>query len=390
MAGAGKMSSVHVTHWEPIEFTSVEPEMEPQRHGDHPGKVVKAMEGVGASWTLAHLLAEEASQIALRVFLLDNSGSTCQADGHMLVTSLGRTQPIPSSRWEEISSMAMEQAEWNASLGIPCEFVLLNPPGGLTEPSKEGRDFVTIDPKQGDPRAQVARLAELLKKNGPRGPTPLAYRIRQLTTRMRKVKDDRRIMLSVVTDGIPTSTESNAKDEFMRELRGFLDHLNAFVVIRLATDDDEVVKYYNRIDEELELPLDILDDLNGEAKELHAIGNGWFAYTPLLHRIREGGALNKLFDLLDERMLELPEIAEMLELLFRRPEDPPFPRSARQLYALAVQKSSNACNVFNGRKQCMTPPVDLKALKKALGLSPWQQVKHHLYQSILCAKNLPP
>ena len=30
------------------------------------------------------------------------------------------------------------------------------------------------------------------------------------------------------------------------------------------------------------------DDLTGEAKELHAIGNGWFAYTPLLHRIREG------------------------------------------------------------------------------------------------------
>lgn len=25
-----------------------------------------------------------------------------------------------------------------------------------------------------------------------------------------------------------------------------------------------------------------------------------------------------------------------------------------------MQKSSNACNVFNGRKQCMTPPVDLK------------------------------
>lgn len=58
-----------------------------------------------------------------------------------------------------------------------------------------------------------------------------------------KVKDDRRIMLSVVTDGIPTSTQSNAKDEFMRELRGFLDHLNAFVVIRLATDDDEVATW---------------------------------------------------------------------------------------------------------------------------------------------------
>lgn len=30
-----------------------------------------------------------------------------------------------------------------------------------------------------------------------------------------------------------------------------------------------------------------------------------------------GGALNKLFDLLDERTLKLPEIAEMLELLGR-------------------------------------------------------------------------
>lgn len=46
----------------------------------------------------------------------------------------------------------------NASLGVTCEFVLLNPPGGLTEPSKEGRDFVTIDPKQGDPRAQAGWL----------------------------------------------------------------------------------------------------------------------------------------------------------------------------------------------------------------------------------------
>lgn len=31
----------------------------------------------------------------------------------------------------------------------------------------------------------------------------------------------------------------------------------------------------------------------------------------------KGGALNKLFDLLDERTLKLPEIAEMLELLGR-------------------------------------------------------------------------
>lgn len=37
---------------------------------------------------------------------------------------------------------------------------------------------------------QVDRLAQLLKRNGPRGPTPLAQRIRQLNWRLqREVKD---------------------------------------------------------------------------------------------------------------------------------------------------------------------------------------------------------
>lgn len=336
---------------------------------------------------MAHLLAEEASQIALRVFLLDNSGSTCKPDGHVLQkTHLGETMQVPSSRWDEIVAMALEQAEWNASLNVRSEFVLLNPPHGGTE-MREGRDFVTVDPAMGDPKQQVDRLAQLLKRNGPRGPTPLAQRIRQLNWRLqREVKDGRRIMLSVVTDGIPTSAKGDPTDEFMRELRGFVDHLNAFVVIRLATDDDEVVKYYNRIDEELELPLDILDDLTGEAKELHEVGNGWFAYTPLLHRIREGGALNKLFDLLDERALKLPEIAEMLELLFRHPEDPPFPRCPRALYALAQSRMGMSSSVFNGHRQCMTPPVDLKALKRALGLSSWPRLRAELMKTLLCAK----
>ena len=34
------------------------------------------------------------------------------------------------------------------------------------------------------------------------------------------MKDDRRIMLSVVTDGIPTSTQSKPKDEFMQDRCG--------------------------------------------------------------------------------------------------------------------------------------------------------------------------
>eukprot|EP00438_Fugacium_kawagutii_P020970 Skav229916 [mRNA] locus=scaffold877:232177:235405:+ [translate_table: standard] len=124
------------------------------------------------------------------------------------------------------------------------------------------------------------------------------------------------------------------------------------------------VKYYNRIDEELELPLDILDTCC-EAGE-------------------KCGALNKLFDLLDERTLKLPEIAEMLELLGRN-----WNGTAASLITglwLAMQKSSDACNVFNGRRGCMTPVIDLKALKKALGLSPWEQLRRQLCSTLLCSK----
>jgi len=64
---------------------------------------------------------------------------------------------FPEVRGSDFSNRNSSELR-NASLGVACEFVLLNPPGGLTEPSKEGRDFVTIDPKQGDPRAQAGWL----------------------------------------------------------------------------------------------------------------------------------------------------------------------------------------------------------------------------------------
>merc|ERR1711966_632944 len=69
------------------------------------------------------------------------------------------------------------------------------------------------------------------------------------------------------------------------------------------------------VDEELELDMDVLDDLVGEAKEVHE-QNPWLTYAPSLHRIRERGAQSKLFDLIDEKPLALPEVRAMCELIF--------------------------------------------------------------------------
>jgi len=359
---------------------------------------VKAYQGMEAPFGLAEAIANETSSIALRIFLLDNSGSTCLEDGHVLRKGQSqRLESQPATRWEEIVDIALDQAEWNARGAVRSEFLLLNPP--CPDDPKPGRDFLVVDPKHGDSKSQVDALTAMLHATEPCGPTPLGQRLRQLRLRLKdEVTDGRRIMLTIVTDGVPTAPgyerDEPARDraDFVRELREFTTSFNAFAVVRLATDEASVVDCYNHIDEELELPLDILDDLKGEADEVHASGNGWFAYSPLIHRVREGGSLEKLFDLLDERPLELPEIARFLEFLLRGPDDGPFPRTAKELFEVAQVYASAAPEVFNGRLGRMTSPLDLRLLQKALfqtSAKPSRGLATRMLRILTCSKQLP-
>merc|ERR1712083_210655 len=106
-----------------------------------------------------------------------------------------------------------------------------------------------------------------------------------------------------------TSGDSKPQDQkaMIDILRRICAELPVQLVIRLCTDDADTVKFYNKIDDELELPLDILDDFESEAAELRENGNSFFTYTPLLHRIREAGTLCKLLDAIDEQELSPQE-----------------------------------------------------------------------------------
>ena len=101
-------------------------------------------------------------------------------------------------------------------------------------------------------------LTEAMEED-PAGQTPLCQHIEDVVEIIKSLEDDLRrngqkAIVIIATDG-------EASDgEVARALKP-LESLPVLLILRLCTDESEVVRYWDEVDRQLELEMDVLDDL---------------------------------------------------------------------------------------------------------------------------------
>ena len=254
-------------------------------------------------------------------------------------------------------------------------FRLLNDPGVRVGP----QEFSVAERGQ-DSQVEIQEVKGIMQRCQPQGSTPLTQhlveigrRIAAMEPRMRRKGLEAVVILA--TDGLPTSPEGETSEEINNEFVQALQYLQSlpvWVVIRLCTDEQAVVKFYNELDRILELPLEVLDDFFNEAKEIYS-HNKWLNYGIPLHRCRELGYQNRIFDLLDERPLNKEEVKVFCCLLFGTQ---PFEKihdihnDWKHFLKILTTVQKEEREQFNPISKKMGPWINVSVLKRTFGGGP--------------------
>ena len=313
--------------------------------------------------------------LPLRIWVIDNSGSMSKPDGHRLVDVLKRKNAklVSCTRWAEIQQTVNCHSELAASLRAPTIFRLLNNPRS----DAWAQQFTIAEDVTGNLAAEVENARSIMGGCQPGGVTPLTKHVNEIRDNVLEIRDDLvatggRVAVILATDGIPTNRRGYKSDrtraEFVEALRS-LEGLPVWLIIRLCTDDEDVVNFYNDLDQQLELSLEVLDDFVQEAWEIYR-HNKWLNYALPLHRCREMGCHNRLFDFLDERSLTLDELRDFLCFLFGDEafSSAPHPHTDWKGFAQHVDRVvRNEQEQWNPVKQKVMPWINMKKLNKMYG-----------------------
>ena len=305
----------------PTHIVPIAPPMEPKKRKSGPltETAIQRLMTQGFTRSLAESLNITKEEFALRIWIVDNSGSMQAADGHRMIKRGNvNLTTVDCTRWDEICDCVEYHIRLSSLIEAPTRFRFLNSPGAMV-----GGSQISIAEGNEHPETEARNAISMLRKVRPGGYTPLTQHIMEIHREVEAMAPElhrtgQRVAITIATDGLPTDERGyggeSYQNEFVESLR-LLEGLPVWLVIRLCTDDDDVVDFYNNLDEILELSIDVLDDFLGEAKEVFA-ENPWLTYSLPLHRVREMGYHDRIFDMIDERKLTAGEMRDFCVLIF--------------------------------------------------------------------------
>lgn len=318
-------------------------------------------------------LSENKKVFPLRIWVVDNSGSMQTPDGNRIISSRSKKLKIvPSTRWEEIQECVNYHVRMAGLLETETWFRLLNDPGVGVGPQQFK---VACNDSMESTVSQVQNANRIMSEAAPGGVTPLTDHINEIYQVVDSLKDQllaegKKVAIILATDGLPTDNQGinnqYVEQLFVESLRR-LESLPVWVVIRLCTDQNNIVDFYNNLDEQLELSMDVLDDFCGEAQEVHE-HNKWLNYALPIHRLRELGFHHRVFDMIDERQLTKGELRSLCVLLFGQAnfDGVPDPAVDWKGFFKEVEKMlGKEESYWNPISKKMTPLLDLKQLNKS-------------------------
>ena len=217
-----------------------------------------------------------------------------------------------------------------------------------------------------DDHASYQHICQVMDTSGPSGRTPLCKHVNEIAAQVRGMEaqlrqNGHKAAVIICTDG-------EASDGDVAAALRPLHDLPVWVVLRLCTDEDNVVKYWNNIDSQLELDLEILDDLVSEANEVYQY-NKWFSYGEPLHLLRQFGINIKELDMLDESTLSVDQIRDVCAIIFGgTPDDYPHPTvDTKGFLRMIADRNFHEPKVWNPVKKKMRHWINTSKMKDIVG-----------------------
>jgi hypothetical protein len=302
--------------------------------------------------------------------MLDDCGAMQTQDAHILQSNYTYR---PATRWQELVDCVLYHADLAVRLHWPTRVALVNPTVqqqqhfALHQPHANGQ---LIPPAQ-----EYQILQQALRNVIPQGPSAesLLEQLRLLREYIVGLADSlraqhQRVSVIIGTQGLLVDAQGcvnpNWKFTLTQALNSFAGLPVAFV-LRLCTDDEHVLDFYNTLDAHIPLPFDVLDDFYGEALEVY-LRNPWLCYAIVLHRVRELGYSMPALDEMDERGLTLTELHSFVQFLFG--VTLPLPQQNWSLFCHRIQEcQAREVQHWNPVLKCVTPWINMSLLQSIYG-----------------------